>query len=118
MRATLEQLKAMNDVELKWHWFESKFPFDRMKHCNACLTLHGIPHECGYHDDVIAEVMALRIGDLDWETERAQKLRENLEALYALRLFYDSFYTQLAEATPSPSAALAANDARTEVVEK
>jgi hypothetical protein len=89
MRATLEQLKAMSPRDLLRHWQVGAFPFDHAAPCHNCLLQHkflycSVPEHAGLK----AHVEQFDGGS----TERI--LQEHLEELYALRLFYDSFYQQ------------------------
>lgn len=96
MRHSLEQLKAMSDDELRTHWFTSQFPFERIPSCYGCMTVHG-GNSCKdkEHFPLREQVNALdvRLYDAPWD-KRGQILRQYLEPLYALRLFYDSLYPQ------------------------
>jgi hypothetical protein len=93
MRATLEQLKAMDNTELLVFWREAHFPFDRVKGCCECLLQHTYMGGIKCHPEMTGEVARLA----DWTIQGGnltQKMRDNLEELYALRLFYDSLYPQ------------------------
>ena len=106
MRATLEQLKAMSNEELYNLWGAAEFPFEAAS-CGYCLTNHGCGF-CGSHKDIVP----FRLAD-------PRIMREHLEELYALRLFYDSLYPRSVEATPSPTeGASSLADAHAELVEK
>src|SRR2546429_7033202 len=93
MRKTLEQLKEMSNGELHEHWAEAKFPFDNMSDCGHCLTSHnpGYDHSCKEHEQVSEQMSKFPF-------EGGLNLHPYLEELYALRLFYDSFYRQEADA--------------------
>lgn len=124
MRLTLEQLKAMSDADLGLRWKGSRFPFEMVDCCRTCLTMHST-NPCAYHkqmNDNTAHLeqtyrpMRLRPNS---DATIGQLLRENLEELYALRLFYDSLYSPCArdaEATPESAEAVAESAAHTEVV--
>ncbi|SRR6266478_2915417 len=81
MRLTLEQLQAMSDKELVGRWECGDFPFEGAK-CGYCLTNHACGM-CKEHQDLVPSRLA---------SPQPMRLRENLEELYALRLFFDSLY--------------------------
>lgn len=113
MRLTLEELKAMSNEDLYQLWRDSGFPFDSVKSCHRCLTGHHLEFEdCSEHRALAHEVTALH-GEFD----PYQLVVNHLEELYALRLFYDSLYAP-AEATPTPTDAVAEEAAAFELVEK
>jgi len=112
MRTTLEQLKAMSNDELYKHWNKSEFPFDAAGGCHQCLTMHRY-YQLNFplslcrlpeHKDLLANVAKFTA------FPSTAMLREHLEELYALRLFYDSLYQQepLCESEPSPDTATVA----------
>lgn len=97
MRLTLEQLKAMGDEGLRKHWTDAKYPFDLLKGCSACITQHTYTTvKCSHHHLKIQTIAILGVGFYARDDENTPTLRENLEQLYALRLFYDSLYPQAA----------------------
>jgi hypothetical protein len=103
MRATLEQLKAMDKQELFKHWGDGKFPFERIPGCHCMTGHHSGYTDCKEHVGLVAEVTAL-------ETFfDVHGLLSHLEELYALRLFYDHLYPQevVVEAPPSVPEAVA-----------
>src|SRR5260221_11174407 len=101
MRLELEQLKAMDDDDLRMHWSRGFFPFESMNTCSKCLTEHaefkGDKNYSCDHDAMAEEI--LRLSRNFVHRPSGAELREHLEQLYALRLFYDSFYPQ---ETPTP----------------
>lgn len=102
-RITLEQLKAMDDETLKGWWREGHFPFDLVKKCCMCMTMHArevVPCDVPEHSALVDSAQRANI----WHND-ANSLRKNLEEIYALRLFYDSLFAP-AEPTP-PTAAIA-----------
>jgi hypothetical protein len=119
MRATLDQLKAMNPEQLSSLWQMSEFPFD-MAQCGACLSMHKTMQYCkntseSEHQALHRRIMEFGFPDGKFDRHIAAK---NIEELYALRLFYDSLYPPAAEDMPSPSVALATEEARAKVVAK
>lgn len=94
MRRTLEQLKALNDHDLNVAWAIGMFPFEWLDGgCQECMTQHtishcGVPEHQAFRDEVINIVGPLYYPELDG----IQKLRDHLDELYALRLFYDHLY--------------------------
>lgn len=104
MRHTLEQLKAMTNEELDSLWASGGFPFDESGICGTCLTQHTYTCclcDASEHEHLIEQVKTLLGVDCMVRGE-PQILRQHLEELYALRLFYDHLY-------PQPSAAEAEN---------
>jgi hypothetical protein len=103
MRLSLEQLKAMSDRELRDLWRSDSFPFDSAS-CGNCLTMHAYLrnvaiHACrvSSHQELTRQVVALAPPGAD--VPPMHGLREHLEELYALRLFFDSLYL---EPQPAP----------------
>lgn len=98
MRLTLEQIKAMSDVELGDYWADSKFPFDQPTSCMYCLTDHVINRAIA---DCHPELTQLSFAICDWLTPMTgEALRPYLEQLYALRLYFDSLYPPVPAAEP------------------
>lgn len=100
-RIKLEQLKAMSDAELYFHWHNREFPFEMIPSCQHCLTMHSTL-SCSAHRDLAAAAQ------LAWPAELPKQygLHAHIEELYALRLFYDSLYPPSTEEAPSPSRAV------------
>jgi hypothetical protein len=80
----LEELKKMSAGELHVRWFNGLFPFDKAS-CGMCATMHGSPVRSCDHENF--RDMAAGI----WRNS-AKKLQENVEQIYALRLFYRDLY--------------------------
>ena len=102
---TLEQLKALSDKELYYHWLHSQFPFEKMR-CGSCLTQHVLEgniygrqkRKC-QHEILSDQIRALWMASYT----TMDVLRHELEQLFALRLFYRDEYEQ-----PVPADALEA----------
>lgn len=111
MRHTLEELKAMDDFQLRTLWNTGAFPFETMR-CGKCLTEHltylnARGRECE-HSHVVAQVARLMSLPL-FVCPNDADLRNNVEELYALRLFYDHLYPQTVEPQePEPPSACGA----------
>lgn len=95
MRPTLEQLKATTAEQLHNLWLQGDFPFEYAK-CGQCLTSH-VGVNC--HPGITAQMNAMghranAIIPGDLKTYVVNFLKEHLEELYALRLFYDDLYPQ------------------------
>ncbi len=94
----LSELKNMSTSRLVERWSMGGFPFDYMK-CGVCLTQHA-RGECGeVHELLIERMRAMVCGVLVGRFP--QMLQENLDELFALRLFYADCYDQ-----PVPASAL------------
>ena len=92
MRHTLEQLKAMTDKELWGLWTAAQFPFENNPICGNCLTAHHSrysQHDCIHHPVLTERITAINPEFFSpWEIVR----HENIEELYALRMFYADSY--------------------------
>jgi hypothetical protein len=99
MRATLEQLKAMSDAELIHHWMEGLFPFENSPICGMCMTEHTYSGslKCRDHENLFDEATMV-LGKDFYPPVNMKKFRENLEKLYALRLFFSPYYKETADA--------------------
>ena len=111
---TLEQLKALSDEELYYHWLHSQFPFEKMR-CGSCLTQHVLQERYStfqlegniygrqkrkcQHEILSDQIRALWMASYT----TMDVLRHELEQLFALRLFYRDEYEQ-----PVPADALEA----------
>jgi hypothetical protein len=97
MRATLEQLKAMSDAELRECWQSCEFPFDKLTDCRLCLTEHTYKYQECEHKNLSQEVTAIFGRDF-YPTENIRVFREHLDELYALRLFFSPYYKETTDA--------------------
>ncbi len=116
---TLEQLKALSHEELHEMWRSGQFPFEFAK-CGHCVTTHGT---LGYIAELEAagEVSNMEQFRSIWKCGHHEfsrqarpvinilQLRENLEQIYALRLYFADLYQNPvpadaleAEVTPQP----------------
>lgn len=98
---TLEQLKALSDMELREHWKRGRFPFDTMSGCGSCLTMHRLYSYChqSSHVRFVAEVRSLYTEPISVMHD----LKPNLEEIFALRLYFADLYQN-----PVPADALEA----------
>jgi hypothetical protein len=90
MRYTLEQLKGMGPEKVDDLWSRQEFPFD-LADCGKCATMHQ-HGRCRRHPEF--EASAHTIPLVNQRSNSAEAIFTNLEAIYALRLFYDSLYPQ------------------------
>jgi hypothetical protein len=103
----LSTLKKMSAQQLYDRWGDAKFPFDYLKGCHydmeMCLTLHrsnvfGEYCTAPGHKQLQAQVDRMQYHRNGIGTT-SEFLKDNLEELYALRLFYDKFYVHTAPAS-------------------
>lgn len=87
---SLEELQGLSNQALHERWDSGGFPFDIAK-CGNCVTQHR--HRPCACQEFQASAQSLSVTDM------GLGLRENLEQIYALRLFYRSLYA----AAPEPA---------------
>ena len=87
---TLNELKELSSRKLYAMWNRGEFPYDFAKNCGMCLVQHRtMPSGCWQsgHVDLKHDVPKppLWLGQARW-------LKNHLEELYALRVFYAKLY--------------------------
>lgn len=98
MRATLEQLQAMDEKRIEHLWVNGKFPFDSAKGCDSCLTQHAnTAYRMCHEDEHRVFSSALPPLSKGWQIPY---IMQYLPELYAARLFFDHLYEPAA--TPEP----------------
>lgn len=104
----LAELQKMNDAQLAVHWSRGRFPFDFAR-CTNCMTMHDgygtdvdSMHSVTYHCPI--KLLGVSPRETRWQRFLGRVtgirkprpftpwLRENLERLFALRLFYADQY--------------------------
>lgn len=91
MDYSLSQLQSMSNGELYAHWQFSRFPFD-LGGCDQCLTMHNDNNVACATPDAHRAVRE-RISQLGFKGREfdIKTARENLEEMFALRSYADTF---------------------------
>lgn len=103
---SLDDLKAMSQDQLGSRWVRGLFPFD-VAACANCVTQHktwgceqrGHEHFCEQATAVLTRTPV-------------QRMRENLEAVYSLRLFFKDLYANNPPEMTQPVASVELADVR------
>ena len=93
---SLAELRAMSEAKLGERWDDGQFPFDTAV-CGNCVTQHKYFARMCRHEDFQrgADDLTLSVGRVK------KQLRQNLERIYALRMFFRELYPS----TPEPPVA-------------
>lgn len=86
----LSELKNVPAPDLFTMWMRAEFPFDAAS-CRLCVTQHGY-ELCEIHQE---------LSKLSASVKNCEKVKDNLEQIFALRLFFADLYL-----TPVPQDAL------------